>query len=91
MTEPMGLQDEERADLLLRAYFEFRRELEGKGTVPREEKNVLTRFRGVFEFVGALQLGLLTACFTILLNFVIVVMFLHLDLSRYAGFFFFPV
>jgi len=86
----MRLQDEVRDDLLLRAYSEFRRELEEKGAVPREEKNVLVRFRGVFEFVGALQLGLLTACFTILLNFVIVVMLLHLDLSRYSGFFLFP-
>lgn len=91
MTEPAGFQEEERADLLLRAYLDFRRELEEKGVVPREEKNVLTRFRGVFEFVGAIQLGLLTACFTILLNFVIVVMLLHLDLSRYSGFFLFPV
>lgn len=88
MTDLAQFQDEERTELLLRTYLQFRRELEEKDALPREEKNVLTRFRGEFEFIGALLLGLLTACFTIFLNFVIVVMLLHLDLSRYSGFLF---
>ena len=88
MTDLAQFQDEERAEILLRTYLQFRRELEEKDALPREEKNVLTRFRGGFEFIGALLLGLLTACFTIFLNFVIVVMLLHLDLSRYSGFLF---
>ena len=86
MTEPAGLRDEERAELLLRAYLEAQQE--AKGAMPISGGNVLTRFRGVFECFGAIQLGLLMACVTILLNFVIGVMVFHVDISRYAGFLF---
>jgi hypothetical protein len=83
-----GLREEERAAVLLRVYLEFKHELEDKGVVLGDVKTVLTRFRGLFEFTGALLLGLLTGCFTIMLNFLIVVMLLHLDVSRYSGFLF---
>ena len=86
MTERPRLRDEEFEALCLRAYFEAGESLEGKGALPRQAENVLARFRSVFEFVGAVQLGLLVASVSVLLNFVIVLMFLHLDVLKYLGF-----
>jgi hypothetical protein len=86
VTAPSSLREEEREQLLLRAYLEMQREQEANGVLPRSGRNVLTRFRRVFECLGALQIGLLVACLTILLNFLIVVMLLHLDASRYLKF-----
>ena len=37
-------------------------------------------------FLTFLGVGLLVACVTILLNFLVVVKILHLDVSRYLGF-----
>lgn len=88
MTEPAGLRDEELEELLLHAYLEVQSDQEAKGAMPRSGETVLTRFRGVFESIGAIQLGLVVACAAILLNFLIVVMLFHLDLSRYLGFLF---
>ena len=87
MMEPARrLRDEEIEELLLRAYLEVQRDQEAKGAVPRRGRDVLTRFSGVFICLGALQLSLLVACITIVLNFLVIVMLLHLDLSRYVGF-----
>ena len=88
MTKPDGLREEERLELLLRAYLDVQGEQEVKGVLPRSGENVLTRLRGAFEFVGALQLGLLVACMSILLDFIIVVMIFHLDVARYSSFLF---
>lgn len=88
MTEPSGLRDAELEELLLRAYLEVQRDQEAKGAMPRSGRDVLTRFRVLFECLGAIQLGLLVACVTILLNFLIVVKILHVDVSRYLGFLF---
>jgi hypothetical protein len=84
VTAPSGLREEERAELLLRAYLEVEREQQERGALPRKRRNVLTRFRPLFECLGAIQLGLLIACLTIFLNFLLVVMLLHLDVSRYS-------
>ena len=84
MSTPSGLRDEERAELLLRAYLEMEREQQERGALPRRRRTVLTRFRLLFECLGAIQIGLLVACLTIFLNFLIVVMLLHLDVSRYS-------
>jgi len=83
--EPSGLRDAELEELLLRAYLEVQRDQEEKGAMPRRGRDVLTRFRVVFECLGAIQVGLLAACVAILLNFVIVVKVLHVDVSRYVG------
>ena len=88
MTQHPGLRDGELEDLLLRAYLEVQRDQEAQGALPRSGQNVLTRFRVLFECLGAILLGLLVASFAILVNFVIVVMLLHLDVSRYRGFLF---
>lgn len=85
MSVPSGLRDAERAELLLRAYLETQREQEASGALPRSGRTVLTRLRPLFECLGAIQVGALIACFTIFLNFLIVVMLLHLDVSRFAG------
>jgi hypothetical protein len=86
VTQPSGLRDGELEELLLRAYLEVQRDQEEKGALPRSGQNVLSRFRVVFECLAAIQLGLLVACVTILLNFLVVVKILHLDVSRYLGF-----
>ena len=83
---PSGLREEERAELLLRTYLEMQREQEAQGALPRRGKTVLTRFRWVFEGLAAMQVGFFVACLTLLLNFLIVVMLLHIDVSRYIGF-----
>jgi hypothetical protein len=85
MTVRGKLSDEELRDLHLEVFLEFQKEQEEKGVIPRSERNVLTRFRGFFEFVGAVQLAFFLACLTILANFVIVRMMFHLDFSRYFG------
>lgn len=88
MTAPAGLREEELEELLLRAYLEVQGDQEASGAIPPSGATVLARFRSVFEWVGAIQLGLLVACTTVLLNFLIVVMLFHIDLSRYMGFLF---
>ena len=57
-------------------------------TAKKRQQNQPKAKRGVFESIGAIQLGLVVACAAILLNFLIVVMLFHLDLSRYLGFLF---
>jgi hypothetical protein len=86
LTAPSNLREEERQELLLRAYLEMQREQQERGALPPSGRNVLTRFRRVFECLGAIQIGLLIACFTIFMNFLIIVMLLHLDMSRYLTF-----
>lgn len=88
MTHPSGLRDGEFEELLVRAYLEIQRDQEAQGAMPRSGQDVLSRFRLLFECLGAIQMGLLVACVTILLNFLIVVVVLHLDVSRYLGFLF---
>lgn len=83
MTEPGKLSDEELRDLLLQVFLEIQKEQEGRGALPRSDQDVLTRFGGFFEMVGAIQVAFFVACLTILMNFVIVRMIFHLDLSRY--------
>jgi hypothetical protein len=88
VTELSGLREAELVELHLRAYLEVQRDQEAQGAMPRSGQDVLSRFRVVFECLGAIQVGLLVACVTILLNFLIVVVLLHLDVSRYLGFLF---
>lgn len=83
---PAGLREEERAELLLRTYLEVEREQEAQGVLPRRGKTILRRFRWLFEGLAALQVGFFVACLTLFLNFLIVVMLLHIDVSRYVGF-----
>ena len=87
MMERSQLREEEFEALCLHAYFEAQESCETKGTLLRPEVNVLGRFRHVFEFIGAIQLGLLVACISILLNFMIVLMILHLDVNGVLGLF----
>jgi len=79
------LSEEELRDLLLEALIEVEREQEDKGNLTRSGQDVLTRFQGFFELLGAVQLGFLVACLTVLANFVVVRMLFHLDLSRYLS------
>lgn len=80
-----SLSDEELTDLHLKAFLEFRQEQEEKGVIPRSEQTVLTRFRGFFVVLGAVNLAFFLACLTILLNFIVVRVLFHLDFSRYLG------
>jgi hypothetical protein len=85
MTADDKLSSEELRDLHLEVYVEIQREQEDQGAIPRSEQNVLTRFRWLFEIMGAVQLAFFLACLTILLNFVVVRMLFHIDFSRYFG------
>lgn len=76
---------EELRDLHLQVFLDVQKELEAKDLIPRRERNFLTRFGGAFVFLGAVNLAFFLACLTILLNFVVVRMLLHVDFSRYLG------
>jgi len=77
---------EELKELLLTAFLDVQQEQEQRGAQPRRDENVLARFRGVFEFIGAIQLGLLLAAVGVLLVFLVSRMMFHLDLARYFPF-----
>jgi len=85
--ERAPLREEEFEALCLHAYAEAQESFEAKGKLPRPAGNLLARFRHVFEFIGAIQLGLLVACISILLNFMIVLLILHLDVKGVLGLF----
>lgn len=86
MTVPARLRDAELKELALRVYLEVRSDQESKGVIPRSDRDILSRFHALFEAIGSIQLGLFIACMSILLTYAIVVMILHIDLSRYMGF-----
>jgi len=85
MTPRGQFSDEELTDLHLEAFLEFEKEQEDKGAIPRSETNLMARFRGFLVFLGAVNLALFVACLTVLLNFIVVRLLLHLDVSRYLG------
>lgn len=85
MTTRSGLTEEELRDLYLQVFLDVQKELEHKELIPRRERNLLTRFRAFFVFLGAVNLAFFLACLTILLNFIIVRLLLHVDFSRYLG------
>lgn len=85
MTVPNELSDEDLRDLHLEVFLEFQKEQEDKGVIPRGGQNVLTRFRSVFEVLGAISLAFFLASMTVFLNFFIVRLLFHLDFSRYLG------
>jgi len=85
MTARSRLTDEEMKDLHLEVFLDVQKELEDKGLIPRRERNLLTRFSGLFVFLGAVNLAFFLACLTILLNFIVVRLLLHVDFSRYLG------
>lgn len=63
---------------LLRAYLLAQRKYEDEGRIPLDRGTILTRYRRFWEALGAIHLGLLIAIMTIVLNFIIVNMLLHL-------------
>lgn len=72
-------QREIMEDILIDAYITCQQEQEDLGNIPRSSDNVLQRYSELFKMMGAIQVGLFMACLTIILNFVIIRMILHLD------------
>lgn len=74
------MQDENLKQLLLETYLEVEQEQEADLSIPRSDSHSLGRFRRMFELLGAIHLGLLIACLTIFIEFVILRLILHLDI-----------
>lgn len=85
MTAPARLSDEQLRELQLQAYLEVLQEAQQRGAVPRANHTVLARLRWLFEYAGALVLGLLVASSTMLVVFFVTRVILHVDFSRYAS------
>jgi len=85
MTAPGNVSEVKLNELHLEVFLDVQKELEDKGVIPRRERSILTRLRGFFVYLGAINLAFFLACLTILLNFIVVRMLLHIDFSRYLG------
>jgi len=85
MTTLGNLSEDKLNELHLEVFLDVQKELEDKGVIPRRERNVLTRFGGFFVCLGAINFAFFLASWTILLNFIVVRMLLHIDCSRYLG------
>lgn len=79
--EPIDRQDELLREILFEAYVDCQMDCETSGKIPRDNTSALTRFRPAFEFVGAIQFGILIASLTTLLIFVVTRMILHFDIA----------
>lgn len=79
--EPMDHQEGLLQEILFEAYVDCQRDCETSGKIPRDDTSALVRFRPEFEFVGAIQFGILIASLTTLLIFVVTRMVLHFDIT----------
>lgn len=73
-------KDEVLREILFETYVDCQKECEASGKMPRDDDTALARFRPALELVGAIQLGILIACVTTLINFLITRMVLHIDI-----------
>lgn len=78
MSENEGLLDSVRRDELVYAYVRLQNESERSFPDTYARSTILSRYRGLWEFAGALHLGVFCAATTILLNFIVVNLLLHL-------------
>lgn len=85
MSDGPPLDVDDRREVLWRTYLAVEREQRALGRLPAKPTTVLTRAGGALAWVGAVQLGVLIACFGVFAVFVVTRMILHLDLTRYFG------
>ena len=67
-------------DLLLDHYLLWQQQLESSGQVPKSDTSFIHRRRRWLEWAGIIPLGLLAAGFTLLANFIILVLIFHLEI-----------
>ncbi len=79
MSDDMVTGDNTAREVLLETYIQVQDEQEKLGHLPDSSDNFLSRHSTLLQMTGAIQLGLLTASLTILLDFIVLRMILHLD------------
>ena len=82
MSAPRILTHEERRRVLFQEYLALQREQEEKGAMP-PRRTVLSRLAWLFEFLGAVSVGLLCAAIAVLGVFLVTRVIFHIDLTRY--------
>jgi len=65
--------------ILLETYMQVHDEQEKLGRLPDSSDNFLSRHSTFLQMIGAIHLGLLIASLTILLNYIVLRMILHID------------
>ena len=70
--------DQATRDELVQAYMTIQQIYEEKGSIPKDDGIILTRYQELLETLGAVHLGLLIAVFSIIFNFMMVNFILHL-------------
>ena len=70
--------DQATRNELVHAYIAIQRTYEEKGSISKDSGTILTRYQGLLETLGAAHLGLLIAVFSIVSNFILVNILLHL-------------
>lgn len=80
-----ALDDADRKEVLWRTYQAVQAEQLALGTLPDVERTVLSPLGRWLVLLGAVQLGLLVASFSVFSIFVVTRMILHIDFSRYLG------
>lgn len=73
--------DRASRDELVQAYLTVQRKYEEQGAIPKGRETLLSRYRHLWETAGAIHLGLLVAALSILFNFILVNLLLHLPPS----------
>ena len=70
--------DQATRDELVHAYIAIQQTYEGKGSISKDSGTILTQNQELLETLGAVHLGLLIAVFSIVFNFTLVNLLLHL-------------
>jgi len=73
----LKLDEATREDLVL-AYLSVQKRYEDQGVIPKAQESLLSEHKLLLEKMGAVHLGLTVAAFSILFNFVLVNLLLHL-------------
>lgn len=71
--------DESAHEILLEAYMQVHDEQEKLGHLPDSRKSFLSRHSVFLQMTGAIHLGLFIASLTILLNYIVLRMILHIE------------
>jgi uncharacterized membrane protein YoaK (UPF0700 family) len=82
MSAPRILTHDERRHVLFQEYLALQHEQEEKGAMP-VRRTVLFRLAWLFEFLGAISVGMLCAAFAVLAVFLVTRVIFHIDLTRY--------
>ena len=75
--ESLKLDSATRDELVL-AYMAVQKKHEEQGVIPKQQETTLTRYQPLLEIMGAVHLGLLVAAISIVFNFILINLLLHL-------------